>query len=182
MNVTIFTTGGTIDKVYFDALSEFHVGESEAPEFLSVAGVGGWQLESLMKKDSLDIDDADRALIRGRVEHCASERILITHGTDTMVETGRSLAGIAGKTIVLTGAMRPSRLRVSDAAFNLAFALAASKLLPAGVYLAMHGAIFDPFQVRKNRQAHRFEAIAPPAASAEKMVGADGIEPPTSSL
>ena len=84
-------------------------------------------------------------------------RILITHGTDTMVDTARALGDVGGKTVVFTGAMRPSRLRVSDAVFNVGFALAAAQLLPPGVYVAMHGEIFNPLKVRKNRAAGRFE-------------------------
>ena len=158
MRIAIFTTGGTIDKVYFDAKSEFHVGDSEIPEFLRVASVVlPTQIESLLRKDSLDVDDADRAMIRGRVADESAKRILITHGTDTMVETARVLAGIPDKTIVLTGAMQPSRQRVSDAVFNVGFALAAVQLLPPGVYLAMHGEILDPEKAKKNRAAGRFE-------------------------
>ena len=115
------------------------------------------QIESLLRKDSLDVDDVDRAMIRGRVADESAKRILITHGTDTMVETARVLAGIPDKTIVLTGAMQPSRQRVSDAVFNVGFALAAVQLLPPGVYLAMHGEILDPEKAKKNRAAGRFE-------------------------
>lgn len=159
MSVTIFTTGGTIDKFYFDAKSEFHVGDSEIPEFLTGANVQvSTRLESLLRKDSLDMDDEDRALIRERVAADSASRILITHGTDTMIDTARALADIPGKTIVLTGAMRPSRLRVSDAAFNIGFAFAAVQLLPPGVFLAMHGEILDPAKSRKNRAAGRFES------------------------
>ena len=159
MSLTIFTTGGTIDKIYFDASSDFHVGDSEIPEFFRVAGVRlPHRIESLLKKDSLDMDDADRAAIRARVEADPATQVLITHGTDTMILTARALAGIAGKTIVLTGAMQPSRLRVSDACFNVAFALAAVQTLPPGVYVAMHGEILDPFAAQKNRERKRFES------------------------
>lgn len=158
MSLTIFTTGGTIDKLYFDAKSEFHVGESEIPEFLATAGYHQpLTQKSLLKKDSLDMDDADREMIRQAVLAEDADRILITHGTDTMVDTARVLAGISGKTIVITGAMRPSRLRVSDAAFNVGYAIAAAQMLPNGVYIAMHGEIFDPLAAVKNRRAGRFE-------------------------
>jgi L-asparaginase len=159
MSIAIFTTGGTIDKLYFDAKSEFHVGDSEVPEFLDGARVTiPIRLESLLRKDSLDMNDNDRALIRRHVAADPAARILVTHGTDTMIDTAQVLVGIPGKTIVLTGAMRPSRLRVSDAAFNIGFAFAAVQLLPPGVYLAMHGEILNPARARKNRAAGRFEA------------------------
>lgn len=161
MSIAIFTTGGTIDKIYFDAKSEFHVGDSEIPEFLDGARVRvSTRLASLLRKDSLDMTDDDRALIHRHVAADAASRILITHGTDTMIDTARVLADIPDKTIVLTGAMRPSRLRVSDAAFNVGFAFAAVQLLPPGVYLAMHGEILDPARARKNHAAGRFETNA----------------------
>jgi L-asparaginase len=112
-----------------------------------------------MRKDSLDLTDDDRALIRDRVAAEPADRILITHGTDTMIETARLLSGIGGKTIVLTGSMQPARLRVSDAAFNVGAAVVAVQTLPPGVYLVMNGCIFDPATARKNRDRHRFETV-----------------------
>lgn len=159
MTLKIITTGGTIDKIYFDAKSEFHIGDTEIPEFFRIAGVDhAVEIVPLLRKDSLEMTDADRTLVRAHIEADPADRILITHGTDTMVQTGQALAGIPGKTIVLTGAMQPSRLRVSDACFNVAFALGAVQFLPAGVYIAMHGRVFDPLTTRKNVAAHRFEA------------------------
>ena len=117
----IFTTGGTIDKVYFDALSEFQVGESPLEAILREANVGlTYEITSFMKKDSLELTEDDRSppfarLLRAPVR---CQRILITHGTDTMAETGQTLIGIEGKTIVLTGAMQPARLRSTDAIFK----------------------------------------------------------------
>lgn len=159
MSIKIFTTGGTFDKVYFDAKSEFHIGEPTAPSLLEEANVNfDYEIESLLKKDSLEMDAADRELIRNAVSSVDSDRILITHGTDSMVETAQALLGIENKTIVLFGAMQPARMRYSDATYNLGFACAAVQLLPSGVHLAMNGQVFDPRQVAKNRAQSRFES------------------------
>ena len=161
MRIKIFTTGGTIDKIYFDANSEFQVGEPQIAEVLTEANVTfAFEVESVLRKDSLDMTDADRQLIRARVAQDACERILVTHGTDTMIQTALALRDISGKTIVLTGAMQPARLRVSDAFFNIGFAIAAAQLLPPGVYIAMNGEIFDPRTARKNVAKHQFETIS----------------------
>jgi L-asparaginase len=158
MSIKIFTTGGTLDKVYFDANSEFQVGEPGVVEVLHEANVAfSYDVEPLMRKDSLDLTDDDRALIRERVADDPANRILITHGTDTMIQTALLLSGIQGKTIVLTGSMQPARLRVSDAAFNVGAAVIAVQTLPPGVYLIMNGCVFDPKMARKNRDRHRFE-------------------------
>jgi L-asparaginase len=159
--IRIFTTGGTIDKVYFDAKSSYQVGDPQISELLVEANVTcPYAVTPLLRKDSLELDDADRALLAERVAGADETQVLITHGTDTMVETARALLGIAGKTVVLVGAMQPARLRVSDAFFNIGFALAAVQLLPAGIYLAMNGRVFDPRTTRKNVAAHRFESDA----------------------
>lgn len=156
--ITILTTGGTIDKVYFDANSDFEIGDSLLPELLSEANIHeGYSLRELVRKDSLELSDDDRALIAKAVSQTGSERILITHGTDTMAQTAEALKGLTGKTIVLFGAMQPARMRRSDAVFNLGFAWAAVSLLPEGVYIAMNGEIFEAGAVRKNLQAKRFE-------------------------
>ena len=153
----IFTTGGTIDKVYFDALSEFQVGETAIDAILREANVGyDYDLTSLMKKDSLELTDADRIAIKAAVSASAAKSILITHGTDTMAETARSLMDIQDKTIVLTGAMQPARLRSTDAIFNIGFAVAAAKLQTPGVYIAMNGTAFPADCVKKDRKAGRF--------------------------
>lgn len=155
--IDIFTTGGTIDKVYFDALSEYQIGPTALPDILAENHVfAAHRVTGLMRKDSLDLTDADRALIWGAVAASGSAQILVTHGTDTMVTTARLLSDIAGKTIVLTGAMQPASLRSSDAEFNIGFALAAVQTLPAGVYIAMNGQIFDPHKAVKDRAGNRF--------------------------
>lgn len=159
VSVRIFTTGGTIDKVYFDAKSSYQVGEPQIGDLLAEAGVTcPYTVTSLLRKDSLEIDAADRALIATEVAAAPESRVLITHGTDTMVETARALLGVPGKTVVLVGAMQPARLRVSDAFFNIGFAFAATQLLPHGVYLAMNGRVFDPRTTHKNVAASRFES------------------------
>lgn len=158
MSITIFTTGGTFDKLYFDANSEFSIGEPIAGNLLEEANVNfDYDIESLLKKDSLDMDDADRKLIRNAVQKASNGKVIIIHGTDSMVETAQNLTDIAGKTIVLVGAMQPARMRYSDAVYNLGFACAAVQLLPDGVYLAMNGQIFDPNKVTKNRELSRFQ-------------------------
>lgn len=157
--IKILSTGGTIDKIYFDAKSEFQVGaplinEIFAESFVSV----NYEVESIMRKDSLDLTDADRVIMRSAIEKDASTKIIVTHGTDTMVETGMALLDIPEKTIVLVGAMQPARLRSTDAIFNVGFAVAAVQTLPAGVYIAMNGQIFDPRTTVKNVPENRFES------------------------
>ncbi len=161
MKIGIITTGGTIDKVYFDAKSSYQVGEPQIGELLAEAGVSApFSVTPLMRKDSLELDDADRARIAAEVAAATESRVLITHGTDTMVETARALLDVPAKTVVLVGAMQPARLRVSDAFFNIGFAFAAVQLLPPGVYLAMNGRVFDPRTTHKNVAAQRFESEA----------------------
>ena len=158
MTIRIFTTGGTFDKVYFDAKSEFQIGEPMVDALLEEANVNfDYDIEALLQKDSIDMDHADRELIRNAVASVENDMILITHGTDSMVDTARALLDIEDKTIVLFGAMQPARMRYSDAMYNLGFACAAVQLLPGGVHLAMNGQIFDPRHVAKNRAQSRFE-------------------------
>lgn len=158
MHIHVITTGGTIDKVYFDARSEYEVGEPQVQEIFREAGVAfSFTIESVLRKDSLELTAADREHIRDRVLASECCRIIITHGTDTMKETAATLADIPGKTIVLTGSMQPARFRSTDAGFNVGTAVGAVQSLPPGVYLAMNGRIFLPDKVHKNRAAGRFE-------------------------
>ena len=162
MTIKIFATGGTFDKVYFDALSEFHIGEPMVIPLLEEANVNlDYEVESLFKKDSLEIDDEDRTRLREAVSSAAQSKILITHGTDTMTDSARTLSDISGKTIILFGAMQPARMRYSDAMFNLGVAISAVQILPEGIYIAMNGQIFDALKVTKNRAQSRFEATPP---------------------
>ncbi|MEN8719416.1 MAG: asparaginase domain-containing protein [Oceanococcaceae bacterium] len=161
--IDILTTGGTIDKVYFDALSAYQIGPPQALDILREAGVCAvYRIVPLLRKDSLEIDAADRAQIVAAARRSVATRLLITHGTDTMVATAQALLAdatlAASKTIVLVGAMQPALLRESDARFNIGFAWAAVQTLPPGVYLTMNGRIHDPRQTRKNRAAGRFES------------------------
>ena len=156
----IFTTGGTIDKIYFDAKSEYEVGEPQIGEILREMGVTfPFEITSVMRKDSLDMTGMDRELIHKAVQQCPEEHILITHGTDSMTETAVVLQDIPDKTIVLTGALNPARFRGSDAMFNIGGAVAAVQSLEFGVYLFMSGRVFQARKVRKNREKNRFEAL-----------------------
>ncbi len=159
MNVRIITAGGTIDKTYFDALSSYQVGDPQVEAVLSEANVvTPYVLERLFRKDSLEVNEADRAALRSCVENSPEAQILITHGTDTMAETAEYLQGIPGKVIVLTGAMQPACIRTSDASFNIGFAFAAVQTAAPGVYIAMNGQLLLAGQARKNRTKGVFES------------------------
>jgi L-asparaginase len=158
--ILLLTTGGTIDKVYFDALSEYQVGETAVALLLRQARVAlPVQIEEVCRKDSLELTDADRAAIVRRAADAEEARIVITHGTDTMTKTAKALAEIPGKTIVLTGALAPARFAESDAPFNLGMALATAQVAPAGVWIAMSGQVFDGLKVVKDREAGKFVAL-----------------------
>jgi L-asparaginase len=160
MRISVFTTGGTIDKTYFDAKSEYQIGEPAVGSILADAGVAfDFEITELLRKDSLEFTEADRAQVRAAVEAASSSHVVITHGTDTMAETGRALLGIPGKTIVLTGALSPARFQQSDAPFNIGCAIGAAQSLPSGVYIAMNGCVFPADNVRKNRAENRFETL-----------------------
>lgn len=161
MRLHIITTGGTIDKIYFDAKSDYHVGDPVIGELLKAMGVSfEFTVESVMRKDSLDMTDEDRKLIRERVVACDERHVLITHGTDGMVATATALANIPGKHIVLTGALQPAAFSQSDAVFNIGCAIGGLQASPPGVYIAMNGRLFAGDQVTKNVEANRFEAIS----------------------
>ena len=161
--IQVLVTGGTFDKEYNYLTGELYFKNTHLPEMLDK---GRSQVEidlkQLMMVDSLDMGDEDRATLIYNCKKSAAARILITHGTDTMVETARILAetNIAGKTIVLTGAMIPYAFgNSSDGFFNLGSALAFAQLLPAGVYVVMNGRYFHWNRVRKNRQTGNFEEV-----------------------
>jgi len=156
----ILTTGGTIDKIYFDATSEYEIGEPTIPHIFQETNVTiNYEIISLMRKDSLDMNDSDRTLIKKTCANSFHKNILITHGTDTMCQTAESLMGIPDKTIVLTGALAPARFRITDAVFNVGTAIGATQSKPEGVYIAMNGHIFDAGRVKKNLAKGRFEQI-----------------------
>ena len=160
LKLKFITTGRTIDKIYFDAKSEYEAGSPQIVEILKEAhATFEFEVESILRKDSLDLTDEDRGLIQRKIEGEACERIVVTHGTDTMIQTAKALQGVAGKTIVLTGSMQPARFKSADAAFNVGVAIGAVQVLPPGVYITMNGQIFDPAKARKNVADSRFERI-----------------------
>ena len=158
MKIKIITTGGTIDKIYFDAKSEFQVGDPQIAEVLKEANVTiDYEIVPLLRKDSLDLTDTDRKLIYTTIRDSQETRYVVTHGTDTMVQTAQVLQEIPNKVIVMTGAMQPAKFRLTDAVFNIACAVTAAQILSPGVYIAMNGQIFDPTKARKNEVQKRFE-------------------------
>jgi L-asparaginase len=157
-HLVIVTTGGTIDKIYFDDLSNFQIGEPQIGKIMEAIGVGfSFEVIALMRKDSLHITDADRDLIRATIAANPATHFLVTHGTDTMVQTASRLLDLTDKTIVITGALNPARFQGSDAVFNIGVAVGAVQSVKPGVYVAMNGQIWDPRKVKKNRAANRFE-------------------------
>jgi L-asparaginase len=158
MFIRFITTGGTIDKIYFDALSRFEVGESAIGAILTEGLVGfDYDVHPMFRKDSLELTDDDRSKLHDFVAGDDAARYVISHGTDTMVETAGALADIGGKRIVLTGALTPARFKSTDAVFNVGMAVAAVQLVKPGVYIAMSGQVFPADRVRKNREHNRFE-------------------------
>jgi L-asparaginase len=159
--ILILTTGGTIDKNYFDALSEYQIVDSGIPALLKEARVAlPYRLVEVMRKDSLELTDADRTLIAAAAREAPEMRIVITHGTDTMTETAKLLTALVpDKTIVLTGALSPARFAETDAPFNLGMAFATAQVAAPGVWIAMNGQVFDGMKVRKDRAAGKFVAI-----------------------
>lgn len=158
--ILVLTTGGTIDKAYFDATSQYQISDTMIARLLEVARVTHpFVIEEVLRKDSLELDDQDRAGIAERVAAATNERIVITHGTDTMTVTAKALAGIAGKTIVLVGALAPARFAESDAAFNLGMAFATAQVAQPGVYVAMNGSVFAAGTVEKRNG--QFVRLAP---------------------
>lgn len=159
-NISIITVGGTIDKIYFDAKSEYEVGPPNIENVLGELNLSiHYSITPLLRKDSLDMTDEDRTLIYKTVKKNSSDKILITHGTDTMVKTARYLADISSKTIVLTGALEPALFKTSDALFNIGCALGALQVLKEGSYIVMNGKVFLANNVRKNVDKNRFEEL-----------------------
>ena len=161
MNIKIFVTGGTFDKEYNELNGALFFKETHLPEMLKL-GRSKVQIDiqTLMMIDSLEMTDEDRLLIIKECNNCNDEKIIITHGTDTMTETAEMLATeISNKTIVLTGAMVPYKFGSSDGLFNLGSAIAFVQTLPHGVYVAMNGQYFKAGAVRKNKQTGSFESI-----------------------
>lgn len=169
MKIIILATGGTFDKIYYDALSDYRIGEPQAGAMLEQARVSfDYAVEAVIGKDSLDMTEDDRQLLRRRIEDDDRHRhFVITHGTDTMAKTAAALRGIAGKTVVLTGAASPARFRDSDAVFNTGFALAAVQLLAPGVYVAMNGLCSRPAKSPKTPPPDALKRAPAPAQPLE---------------
>ena len=160
--IQVFVTGGTFDKEYNYLTGELYFKDTHLSEMFQLGRCGvEIDIRTLMMVDSLEMRDEDRALIIHNCARTPANRILITHGTDRMVETARHLAEaeIKDKTIVLTGAMIPYKFGSSDGLFNLGSALAFVQSLPKGVYVAMNGRYFHWDNVRKNKQTGSFEEI-----------------------
>ncbi len=161
MQLAVFSMGGTIDKVYFDDLSDYTVGEPQVGPILAGANLDiAFDVTEVARKDSLYVTDEERRELRDRIAADPRRLVLVTHGTDTMTETAKVLAGLPDKVIVLTGAMSPARFAASDATFNIGCAVGAVQSLPPGVYIAMNGRVFPAGTVRKNRDKSRFEPLA----------------------
>lgn len=161
MKIAIVTTGGTIDKDYFDALSEYQVAESPLTDLLEHYRVGfEFEMFALFRKDSLELTDQDRTTIHDFVAGLPHQKVLITHGSDTMVETAKALMALKNKTIVLTGAFKPARFKDSDAVFNVGVAIGAIQSLLPGCYIAMNGLVFDSDNVVKNRDKMQFQSLS----------------------
>lgn len=160
MFIRFITTGGTIDKIYFDAMSQFEVGETQIKHILT-EGLASFDYDvvPMFQKDSLELTDEDRAALRDFIAGDDAERYVISHGTDTMAATAEVLSGIENKKIVLTGALTPARFKTTDAVFNVGMAVAAVQIVAPGVYLAMSGQVFEQGRVRKNRAENRFEGV-----------------------
>jgi len=153
--ILVVTTGGTIDKQYFDALSEYQIAESVIDRLLKIARVAHpFRVIELMRKDSLELTDEDRALIASVVAEAPESRVVIT-----MTDTAKALAHLAGKTIVLAGALAPARFSESDASFNLGMAFACCQAAAPGVWITMSGSVFNGLKVRKDREAGKFVEI-----------------------
>jgi L-asparaginase len=160
LRIKIFSVGGTIDKIYFDAKSSYEVGPPNISRVLSDLSLNiEYSVSSLFQKDSLDMNNADRKEIFTCVRDAEEDLIIITHGTDTMVDTAKVLSDIENKTIVLTGALEPALFKTSDAIFNIGCAIAAVQTLPPNVYIAMNGQVFDYDNVTKDVVNNRFVTI-----------------------
>jgi len=158
--IIFITTGGTIDKIYFDKKNKFQIGNSLIFQVLEDANTTiDYEIKSILKKDSLDINNADRCIIKKTIKNDRHRYFVVTHGTDTMILTAKKLREINDKVIILTGAMQPARFKSTDAVFNIACAITAVQLLPNGVYIVMNGKIFEPENVIKNSNKNRFEYI-----------------------
>lgn len=155
--IVVLTMGGTIDKHYFDALSEYQVAEPVARRILEIARVvAPFEIIEIARKDSLELSDTDRDRLLCAAKSSSASRIVVTHGTDTLATTAATLQAVLNKTIVCVGAFTPARFSKSDAAFNLGMAFATAQIAPFGVYVTINGRIFTADDVIKDRKHSRF--------------------------
>jgi L-asparaginase len=161
-SILILTTGGTIDKQYFDSLSQYQITDTTVAKLLNIARVTyPFVVQEVMRKDSIDMTDQDRVQIAEHVARASQSLIIITHGTDTMTLTARALLSVRDKIIVLTGALAPARFSESDAAFNLGMAFATAQLAPPGVYITINGTVFPADRAKKDRGRGSFVLLEP---------------------
>lgn len=157
MMIKFFTTGGTIDKIYFDQKNKYEVGAPYIKVLMKELKINfDYEIDSVFRKDSLDITDKDRKLLFSKIQSDPSQHIIVTHGTDTMIDTAKKLTAIKNKVIVLTGAIEPAKFKTSDAVFNIGCAVAAVQSLKKGVYIVMNGTIFKPDNVIKDLKKGQF--------------------------
>ncbi len=161
MTIRIFITGGTFDKEYNEITGQLYFNDTHLHDLLDMGrSKVSVEIRTLMMVDSLEMTDEDRELIAHQCNQCEEDKIVLTHGTDTMSETAKMLAQkVKDKTIILTGAMIPIKFGSSDGLFNLGSALAFAQTLPAGVYVAMNGRYFNWDNVRKNKDSGMFEEV-----------------------
>ena len=161
MTIRIFITGGTFDKEYNEITGQLYFNDTHLHDLLDMGrSKVSVEIRTLMMVDSLEMTDEDRELIAHQCNQCEEDKIVLTHGTDTMSETAKMLAQkVKDKTIILTGAMIPIKFRSSDGLFNLGSALAFAQTLPVGVYVAMNGRYFNWDNVRKNKDSGMFEEV-----------------------
>jgi L-asparaginase len=155
----VLTTGGTLDKVYFDALSEFQVGEPVAKNILTAMNVNfEFEIHEICRKDSLELTDQDREKLKATIESSDANYVLITHGTDTMVDSANYIGKQVNKVIIFTGAMQPAAFSNTDAVFNIGTAVGAFSVAQPGSYIAMSGQVYPASNVFKNYDSRRFES------------------------
>lgn len=155
----VLTTGGTLDKVYFDALSEFQVGDPVVGPILTTMNVNfEFEVIEICRKDSLELTGQDREKLKATIESSDAAHVLITHGTDTMVDSANYIGQQTGKVIIFTGAMQPAAFTNTDAVFNIGTAVGAFSVAQPGSYIAMSGQVYPASHVFKNYDSKRFES------------------------
>lgn len=159
MNFLFIQTGGTIDKEYEEGALAYHfIITTPAVERILATVNPAFQSRAITvaRKDSMELTEDDRAAIKAACQQAPEDRIVITHGTDTMIQTGEYLSAVEGKTIVLTGSLRPERFYTSDAPFNVGLAIGAVQTLAPGIYIAMSGRVLRWDEVKKDPETGQF--------------------------